>query len=296
MQDDIKSYLDYVKFEKRLAHSTYLSYEIDLSKYIDYLQNKCFVSSLSDVTSNNITLYIKYLTESGLDVTSIAHKLTSIKNLHKYLYNIGKLSKDVSEVVDRPKLRKKLPSVLTIEEVDSLLDIKLDSVFSYRNKAMLETMYGTGLRTSELLNLKLGDIDFDNCVVRCIGKGSKERIIPIGDYVINYVKLYLDVRDNLLKGKYSDYLFLNNRGARLGRTTFFKMIKEELKKKGINKDVSPHSLRHSFATHLLDNGADLRSIQELLGHSDIATTRIYTHISNQKIKDDYKMYHPRSKI
>ena len=197
--------------------------------------------------------------------------------------------------VDRPKLEKHLPKVLTVEEVDKLLDIELNTVFDYRNKAMLELLYGTGLRISELLDLKTFDIDIENCIVRCVGKGSKERIVPIGEYIIKYYNLYIERRGELLKKKSSDYLFLNSLGGRLSRFSFFKIIKRLLKYKGINKDVSPHTLRHSFATHMLQNGADLRSIQELLGHSDIQTTRIYTHITNDKVKNDYKEYHLRSK-
>ena len=162
---------------------------------------------------------------------------------------------------------------------------------------MLELLYGTGLRITEMLDLKLTDIDFENCIVRCFGKGSKERIVPIGEYIIDSLKDYLENgRNKLLNNKkITDYLFLNNRGGRISRFSFFKILKKLLREKNIKKEVSPHSLRHSFATHMLENGADLRSIQELLGHSDIATTRIYTHITNKKVENDYIEYHPRSK-
>jgi integrase/recombinase XerD len=160
---------------------------------------------------------------------------------------------------------------------------------------MLELLYGTGLRITELLDLRVFDIDLENCIVRCTGKGSKERIVPIGEYIIVYLNKYLEIRPEFIKKKNNDYLFLNKNGTRLSRFSFFKILKKLLDDKNIKKDVSPHSLRHSFATHMLENGADLRSIQELLGHSDIATTRIYTHISNNKVKKDYEEYHPRSK-
>ena len=159
---------------------------------------------------------------------------------------------------------------------------------------MLELMYATGLRVTELLDLKLGDLDTENCIVRVLGKGSKERIVPVGEYTLESLNNYLEVRGKLLKNKTCEYLYLNSQGGRLSRFSFFKIIKKLLMEKGIHKDVSPHSLRHSFATHMLDYGADLRSIQELLGHSDIATTKIYTHISNNKIKEEYIEYHPRS--
>ena len=205
------------------------------------------------------------------------------------------VSSDVSSTVDRPKISKHLPNVLSVEEVDKLLDIKLETIYDIRNKAMLELLYGTGLRITELLDLKVFDLDLENCIVRCIGKGSKERIVPIGEYIIVYLTKYLEIRKDFIKGKSTDYLFLNKNGGRLSRFSFFKILKKMLEEKGIKKEVSPHSLRHSFATHMLENGADLRSIQELLGHSDIATTRIYTHISNNKVKRDYDEYHPRSK-
>jgi integrase/recombinase XerD len=162
---------------------------------------------------------------------------------------------------------------------------------------MLELMYSSGLRVSELVGLKVSDIDLKNSSVRCFGKGSKERIVPIGEYIIDSLTNYLNNGRNLLlnKKKVSDYLFLNKNGGRISRFSFFKIIKNLLREKNIKKDVSPHSLRHSFATHMLENGADLRSIQELLGHSDIATTRIYTHITNKKVENDYIEYHPRSK-
>ena len=174
-----------------------------------------------------------------------------------------------------------------------MLDIKLDSKFDYRNKAMLELMYGTGLRVSELVSLTLNDIDSTNCIIRIMGKGSKEREIPLGEYSIYYLNKYLEVRSSMLKGNDDNKLFLNNHGRGMTRQGFFKNLKKILKEKGLNTDISPHTLRHSFATHLLNRGADLRSIQEMLGHSDISTTKIYTHVSDDKVSSDYKKYHPR---
>ena len=239
---------------------------------------------------------MEYLNKNDYTTTSIARKLTAVKNFHKYLLATNRVKVDEALTIERPKLRKALPNVLTVEEVDLLLNIKTDTPFDYRNKAMLELLYGTGLRITEMLDLKLGDVDFENCIVRCFGKGSKERIVPIGEYIIDSLNNYLEYgRNRLLKNKTSDFLFLNSRGGRISRFSFFKILKKLLREKGIKKDVSPHSLRHSFATHMLENGADLRSIQELLGHSDIATTRIYTHITNKKVENDYIEYHPRSK-
>ncbi len=159
---------------------------------------------------------------------------------------------------------------------------------------MLELLYATGLRISELLDLKLGDIDLENCYIRCMGKGSKERMVPIGEYTLQHLSDYLEIRNEFINEKTGDDLFLSTRGTRLNRTTFFRIIKDLLKERGISSDVSPHTLRHSFATHMLDYGADLITIQELLGHSDINTTKIYTHISNNRLKKDYEEYHPRN--
>lgn len=294
MNDDAKNFINYLQFERRHAKNTYSSYKNDLDEYILFLKQRR-VEKSSDITKEDITKYLEFLKRENYEITSIARKLTAIKNFHKYLNACGIVSSDVSITVDRPRIKKKLPDTLTVDEVNKLLDIPLNTPYDYRNKAMLELLYGTGLRISELLNLKVYDVDFENCIIRCVGKGDKERIVPIGEYIIEYLNLYLDNRKYLLKEKNSDYLFLNCFGTRMSRFSFFKILKKILLEKGIKKDVSPHTLRHSFATHLLENGADLRSIQELLGHSDISTTRIYTHITNKKIKDDYTEYHPRSK-
>lgn len=296
MNQDIDNYKNYLVFERRMAKNTTSSYIRDLEGYKEYLEKERKKTSIDKVDKHDIESYLEYLNKNDYTTTSIARKLTAVKNFHKYLFATNRLNKDEALTIERPKLRKALPSVLTIEEVDLLLDIKTKTAFDYRNKAMLELLYGTGLRISEMLDLKLGDVDFENCIIRCFGKGSKERIVPIGEYIIDSLMNYLEYgRNRLLKNKVSDYLFLNNRGGRISRFSFFKILKALLREKGIKKDISPHSLRHSFATHMLENGADLRSIQELLGHSDIATTRIYTHITNKKVQNDYIEYHPRSK-
>lgn len=297
MDIDIDNYKNYLIFERRMAKNTTLSYIRDLNLYKEYLKNERHIDRVDDISKHDIEAYLEYLNKEDYSTKSLSRKLTAIKNFHKYLLATNRLKEDVAITLERPKLRKTLPNVLTVEEVDKLLDIKPVTPFDYRNKAMLELLYGTGLRITEMLDLKLTDVDFENCIVRCFGKGSKERIVPIGEYIIDSLSSYLENGRNLLinKKKVSDYLFLNKFGDRLSRFSFFKILKELLREKGIKKDVSPHSLRHSFATHMLENGADLRSIQELLGHSDIATTRIYTHITNKKVENDYIEYHPRSK-
>ena len=291
LEDAINDFLNYCIFEKGLSDRSRFSYENDLKMYKEFLKNRSIVN-VSNIRSEDIKDFMK--SRANEESSTIAHNLTVIKNFHTYLLKEEIVKTDVSEFIDRPKLRKTLPKTLSIEDIDKLLDIKLDSAFDYRNKAMLELMYGCGLRVSELVNLELNDIDMTNCLIKIFGKGSKEREIPIGEYSIYYLKEYLNVRDSLLKGKTCNKLFLNNHGSNISRQGFFKMLKQLLKEKGLNTEVSPHTLRHSFATHLINSGADLRSIQEMLGHSDISTTKIYTKVSDEKVIEEYNEYHYRS--
>ena len=295
--DYIKDYIDYTKYERRLSKETSKNYEYDLMHFSMFLEDNKNKYNLNDITSIKQSIiedYLSYL-NTNKDSRTIARNMTSLNNFFKYLMIEKVIEVNPCEFIDRPKLSKKLPNVLSVEEVDKLLDIKLNTRFDYRNKAMLELLYSSGLRISELVNLTTRDIDFTNSIVRCFGKGNKERIVPISEYSLYYIKLYYDMRDTFFKGKINDYLFLNNHGKELTRQGFNKILNKILEEKNIKKEVTPHTLRHSFATHMLNGGADLRSIQILLGHSDISTTKIYTHISREKIKNDYEMYHPRSK-
>ena len=294
IEDTKLEYINSLVPELHLSTNTKDTYKNVLDKYSKYLE-KHNIKKIKDIKRENITDFLEELKKDDIKSQSIALNLTVIKNYHKFLLQNDYIDTDVAKSVSRPKVAKKLPSVLTVEEVDKLLDIKLNTVFDYRNKCMLELMYGTGLRISELLSLTINDIDTINATVRCIGKGDKERIVPINDYVINSLSEYLNVRSELLKNKTTQELFLNKNGDKLTRKGFFKILKGLLLEKGLNTNVSPHTLRHSFATHLLEYGADLRVIQEMLGHSDISTTKIYTHISNKKLKEDYENYHPRNK-
>lgn len=289
---EIIEYLDYIKFERKLSNETVKNYEYDLNKFISYLKEN-HINSFNKVTVGNIENYLKYI--SNLNSRSISRNITSINNLFIFLLKEKRVKKNPCEFIDRPKIKKSLPDTLSVEEVSNLLDIPLKTKYDYRNKAMLELMYGSGLRVSELISLTMRNIDFENDIVRCLGKGSKERIVPINDYSMYYLKLYIDKRSLFLINGFNDYLFLNNHGKQMTRQGFFKNLKKILLEKGIKKNVTPHTLRHSFATHMLSGGADLRSIQILLGHSDISTTKIYTHISKEKIKRDYEDFHPRSK-
>lgn len=287
-KEEFKSFLF---VDKKYSENTINSYLNEYDKFSNFFNNK----DVSKITTNELEEYLSYLKKNNLSSRSISHNISVIRTLYKFLLINKYIEKDIAVFLELPKLKKALPKVLTIEEVDKLLDIPLTNEFSYRNKAMLELMYATGLRVSELVNLRLNDIDIDSCLVKTMGKGSKERIIPLGDYALFYLKEYAyKYRTLMMKDKIHDYIFVNNHGSKLTRQGFFKIIKELAKEKGINKDISPHTLRHSFATHLLDRGADLRSIQEMLGHSNIATTQIYTHISNKHIENNYNNAHPHA--
>lgn len=278
--------------KQRDKDTTVNSYSEDIYKYLEYMESKN-ISNALDISYNNLLNYLKYLDDNKYEVSSVARKIVSIKAFHKYLSENYKVI-DISTKINTPRFYRKLPNILTIEEVDNLLDIKLDTPFDYRNKAMLELMYSSGLRVSELISLELSDIDLNNNYVRCFGKGSKERIVPIGEYSSKYLSIYInEYRDSMKKGYYTEKIFLNNHGKEMTRQGFFKIIKKIAKDKDINKNITPHMLRHSFATHLLNNGADLRTIQEMLGHSSISTTQIYTNVTNDILKENYDLYKRR---
>ena len=287
--DYINKYIDYLKYERKLSNNTVMSYSNDLNDLYLF-----FNEDIIKVTYKDLVKYINSL--SNLNARSIAHHISVINSFYTYLVNNEYIKDNPSENIKSPKLAKKLPTYLTIDEINKLLDIQLLTPYDYRNKAMLELLYATGLRISELISLEFSNIDIDNSILRVIGKGSKERLVPFNDSASKYLKLYIDYyRDEILNGKYSDYLFISNAKKPITRQGFFKIIKTEVNRAGIKKDVSPHVLRHSFATHLLANGADIRVIQELLGHSNIVTTEIYTHVVNEKVKKDYEDAHLRSK-
>ena len=289
---ELRDYIDYIKYERKLSLETVKNYKYDLEKFLLFLKEKG-IFDINLVTTKDIEDYLATL--KNFSPKTVSRNITSINNFMLFLLKEKKIDFNPCEFIDRPKLNKNLPTVLSIEEVDKLLDIPLKTKYDYRNKAMLEILYGSGLRISELINLTTRDVDFENAVIRCLGKGSKERIVPINDYIIHYLKLYLDKRNLFLIKGQNDYLFLNNHGKQMTRQGFLKNLQKILKEKNITNHVTPHTLRHSFATHILSGGADLRSIQLLLGHSDISTTKIYTHISHEKVRDDYKQFHPRGK-
>lgn len=295
LEESITDFLNYCLIDKGLSDNTYLSYKNDLNMYKAFLHQKN-ISNPEKISSADVIEFIEYLQKKDHDeITTVARKLTTIKNYHAYLEKEKIAPINVTLGIKRPKLKKTIAKTLSTDDINTLLDINLLTPFDYRNKAMLELVYGTGLRVSELVNLTLNNIDFTNCIIRIVGKGNKERIIPLGEYSMYYLNLYMEKRHLLEKNNLCEKLFLNNHGKGITRQGFFKILKNLLEEKHLNVEASPHTLRHSFATHLLEGGADLKSIQEMLGHSDISTTRMYTHVTNQKVTHDYNEYHPREK-
>ena len=287
----IDEFIEYLIIDKKYSENTIKSYKNDLKKFENYIKKQ-----INNINENDIKNYIKYLNKENDDTKTISHNISTLRSFYKFLLIEKKVKNNPMEYIELPKIRKSLPKTLSIEEIDKLLDIKLKDAFSYRNKAMLELMYSSGLRVSELVNVNIHDIDTSNCIIRIMGKGSKERIVPLGDYAINYLELYLkEYREKLVKKEMNDYLFLNNHGKKMTRQGFFKILKQLAKEKNIKTEFSPHTLRHSFATHLLNGGADLRSIQEMLGHESISTTQIYTHVSNEHLRSVYLKCHPLNK-
>lgn len=282
----INDFKNYLELERNYSNNTSLSYVKDVTLFSEFIKKDLLL-----VDKKDIEKYIRSLNKSS---KTISHVISSLKSFYNYYMRMGNINSNPTDEIDRPKIEKKIPEFLTLEEVSSLLNFKVNNEFEARNKAILELLYSSGLRISELTSLELSNIDLDECLVRVMGKGSKERIVPLGDYAIEALKEYIYFYRPMLNKNNSSYIFLNNRGGVLSRQFIFKVIKEECIKKGIRKNVSPHTLRHTFATHLLKNGADLRIIQELLGHENLSTTQIYTHLTNDKLKHDYEDYFPRN--
>ncbi|MRH42331.1 site-specific tyrosine recombinase XerD [Aquibacillus halophilus] len=295
MQDMLNDFLHYLRVERGLSKNTLESYKRDLVTYNKYLVSTYKIEKWDTVVRNHVMQYLYQLKDQGKSSATIARTLSSLRLFHQFLVREYHLTNDPSLHIETPKKDRKLPKVLSADEVETLLTIHVKDPLSIRNKAMLEMLYASGLRVSELMSLKVSDLHLTMGFVRCFGKGSKERIVPLGDLAKESVESYLSFsRDSLLKKKNSDFLFLNHHGNKLSRQGFWKILKGISREAGITKEITPHTLRHSFATHLLENGADLRSVQEMLGHADISTTQIYTHVTKARLKDIYKSYHPRA--
>ena len=286
----IDDFSDYLKIDKNYSKNTLESYIRDLRFFLEYTNKEVI-----DITKKDIDNYILHVLPM-YNESSINRIIASIKSFYKYL-SLFKGYVNISEDVESLKRKKTLPKYLSIEEVDKLLDIKIENAFDYRNKTILELLYSTGLRATELINLDIINIDTTNMVVNVYGKGNKERIVPLSKIAVNYLDAYINMYRNMLfvkNQKPTDSLFLNNHGNRMTRQGLYKIIGEVARKQGIEKEITPHVLRHSFATHMIECGADIRSVQELLGHENIVTTEIYTHLANNFIKDNYNEYFNRS--
>ncbi|MBI3193700.1 MAG: site-specific tyrosine recombinase XerD [Ignavibacteriae bacterium] len=295
MQKHLSSYLNFLNFEKSVSKNTYQSYHLDLKRYLAYLDSDG-ITSIENITDDFISSFLASLYDLGLSAKSVARNLSAIKGFHKFLVREGITKHNPTENVETPKLARKLPDVLHQHEIEKILSQpNTTELLGIRDKAMLETMYACGLRVSELITLKQSDVYPDDGFVRVFGKGSKERIVPIGKSALQWIQTYKEkVRLNL--GKLSrgrDVLFLNARGRPMSRMAVWNIVRENTVKAGIKKEVHPHTFRHSFATHLLEGGADLRAVQEMLGHADISTTEIYTHIDREYLKEVHRTFHPR---
>jgi integrase/recombinase XerD len=295
MEELIDSFLDYLSVERGLAKNTIASYRVDLRRYLAFI-SASGISALSKISKSNIMDFMLAEKEKGVSPVSIARRLAAIRMFHRFLARERILKEDPTNLIDSPKLWKKIPDTLSLNEVEALiaqpdpLDLQ-----GCRDRAILETLYATGMRVSEAVNLRKDNVNMDVGFLRCVGKGNKERVIPLGKKAIHSIQRYLEFSRPKLLGKNSnaEFLFLNRSGKSISRQSLWKIIKRCGVKAKIKKLIKPHTLRHSFATHLLERGADLRSVQEMLGHSDISTTQIYTHINKDRLKSVHKMFHPR---
>lgn len=290
----IDQYINYLLVEKGLAAKTIESYSSDLARYLDYLKNKG-IQHISDADTSVILKYLIDLQKNKLSARSRARHLITLRGLYRFLVQEKVLTYDPARLVDLPKSGLKLPDVLSVDDIQRLLNAPdVEKPRGARNAAMIELLYAAGLRVSELVNLKLIDINLEACFVRVFGKGSKERIVPIGHYAREKIDYYIKAaRPVLLKNIISRYLFVARAGKPMTRQGFWKLLKQYAQKAGMHKAITPHSLRHSFASHLLEGGADLRAVQVMLGHVDISTTQIYTHVAREHLRKMHEKYHPR---
>ncbi len=292
----LKEFEYYLKITKNLSVNSISSYVADLKEYIAFIEKNYGISNPNLITLQHIRNFVARLKRKGVSKNSISRKISSIRSFHKFLHQERLVASNVALLIHPPKKDNELPTVLSTAEIDALMvAAEGDSPLEMRNRAMLELLYGCGLRISELLALRIADLHLNMGFLNISGKGNKERIVPIGAEAIVTTKRYIEKGRPKLKTELGDILFVNNRGKAMSRVGFYKVLKKLTVKAGITKEVSPHTLRHSFATHLLENGVDLRIIQELLGHEDISTTQVYTQVNKEKLKEIYNAFHPRNK-
>lgn len=293
----IKQYKSFLRLERSLAENSVNAYLNDVSKLRQFFEIKEKEISPLRVQQEDLIDFLEFISELGMSPYSQARMLSGLKSFYKFLLYEELIDKDPSELLEAPKLGRKLPDTLNINEIDQILGaIDHSKPEGVRNRAMLETMYSSGLRVSELINLQISNVHEDIGFLRVVGKGSKERLVPIGHSALKHIQLYRQHIRNQQEPKkgQEDFLFLNRRGSKISRVMVFMIIKELVATAGIEKNISPHTFRHSFATHLIEGGADLRAVQEMLGHESITTTEIYTHLDRDYLKQIIKDYHPRS--
>lgn len=295
MEGELQAFIDYLSVERGLAVNTLESYGRDLRHYAHYLAEGP-KETPETATRATIMAYLASLQKQGRSTATIARRLASLKAFYQYLVQENRLTADPTADLESPKQQKRLPRVLTVKEVELLLNQPdVTCATGRRDKAMLELLYATGIRVSEIISLDVLDVNLAAGIVRCMGKGSKERIVPIGSTAVRALQAYLGRgRSELVRETAEPALFVNHHGRRLTRQGFWKIVKKYAKEARIQKRITPHTFRHSFATHLLENGADLRSVQEMLGHADISTTQIYTQVTRSHLKDVYSRTHPRA--
>ncbi len=295
MNDFLKEYLTILSLVKNLSKNSINSYSGDVKKFLDFLKSRG-LNELNEINTQLISEYLNQQKLRGASKATTARYLSALKGFFRYLFNQGYIQKDPTDVLSAGSPRRLLPVVLTVEEIDQIfLQPDISTVTGLRDRSILETLYSCGLRVSELVNLKINDLYLNDEVIRVFGKGSKERIVPIGSSAIKWLNDYLvSSRPFLVKKNESEgIIYLNKRGKKLSRVWIWKIIQKYVNEAGIKKEIHPHTFRHTFATHLIEGGADLRSVQEMLGHSDISTTQIYTHIDREFVKQVHKEFHPR---
>jgi integrase/recombinase XerD len=289
-----RSFLNYLRVEKGLADNTILAYQRDMLKFAEFINKRKIKTE--NIERSQVVDFLRSLYLAKLDSRSVARHLVTIRHFFRFCFAEGVIREDPAADIQSPKFRQSLPEFLSLAEVDRLLSQPdVNSALGLRDKAMIELLYSTGLRVSELCGLKSQDIQMDLGCLRCIGKGNKERLVPVGKQALAVIQRYItESRPQILGDRISSYLFPSRTGAPINRIAFWKILGAYGRKAGLRKALTPHMLRHSFATHLLDRGADLRSVQMMLGHSDIATTQIYTHVVEERLKQVYKAHHPRA--
>jgi len=292
----ISAFMDYLNFEKGLSPNTQAAYRRDLEKFVQFLKAKELSSDPAGITKQQVLSFLSWQLDHDAAFSTLARSLSSLKTFYKFLILENYVTANPTQDLETPKVKRKLPIILTIEEVDRLMEQpNVMLPLGLRDRAMLELMYGTGIRVSEMLSLQIEDVNPTAGFLRCFGKGRKERIIPVNQTSLDWIQRYIArARNSLLRNQGGRTLFLNAHGRPMTRQGFFKILGNYAEKAELKHEVTPHTLRHSFATHLLENGADLRAVQEMLGHADISTTQIYTHLTKSRLREVYQQYHPRA--